>query len=1211
VSKHVSALGEIWRFEIRYQIRQPLFFLSALVLFGIGVGAMSSDVGVGFTEAPAQAVRNSPYVICSLMAALSILGLFVVTAFVAGAALRDFEHDCHMLFFSRPITRSDYLAGRFLGAMTVSALLFVVLTMGFLAGQLAPWQDEDKLGPIQWWPFVYGLLAFALPNLLAMGALFFAVAIWTRRMLWTYLGVILFVTLQDAVEGLANLEGIRWLGGLAEPLGLAALELETRYWTVSQYNGSLPSLLGLLGGNRLLWLALGAGFLVLAWLRFDVARAARATHRSHDESPGSAPTPASVLPVARKETGARAGLRSLLHRCRFEIAWVLRSPFLLVCVLLAMTVVGAVAWFSCHRDGNPVFPHTSIMARLLPRALGSFLSVLVVFYTGELIWRDRSHGMSGLVDATPAGSLGFLVSRLVAIASAVLVVISASILAAMGVQLLRGPVPLEPLLYVKTAAIVAWPALLLAAPCLLVQVLVRGKFLGYLLLVALFTLRFALPLIGLDSHLYLYGEHPPLAYSEMDGYGPTALPFVWFSLYWSGVAALLLLATVRLWPRGEVPALGRRLRTLVSGPFSRAWLAFTIATACVAASLFALVYVNTRILNEGLGPEGHRERRARYEKLYGEYATLPLPRVTAVRSEIDVHPHERRLEIRGKYEVVNTGSVSIRTLPLTVGAQFEEGIFPIDEGIRLLGIDLPDHLVVVDDIELGFHVYELREPLPPGGTMEIGFHVVVENNGFRNHRPNLQVLRNGTFFTDRTVFPFLGYAASQRLLDPRHRRKYGLEEVQRMLTLEDPRGPEKNALEADWVEVETILSTSRDQTALAPGDLVSHRLEGDRQIFHYRTSAPVLQFVTFASARYEVLRDRMDDVEIEIHYHPDHGANVPRMMHVARTCLERFSEWFGPYPHRVLRIAEIPSTNGQIAVSLGSLIGFSESFGFLNEVEEGQLDTVAWVTAHEVAHQWWGNQVAPANCQGSTMIVESLAEFTALLLLEELFDVEEVRRFRRKELDGYLAGRGKESREELPLLRVENQAYIHYNKGALVFSALAHGVGRDPLILALRGFLEEHRFVGPPYPRTTDLLERLRLLVSDEQTGLLVDLFERITVYDLRVADATATVTQEGSYTVQADLRGRRFLADGHGVEVEQATLGTPVDVEIRGEDGVLWRETVVLSDGSRLLRVEVRSRPVEVEVDPDCLLIDRVRDDNKKTVSVGRTEKAPDPQRP
>ena len=237
-----------------------------------------------------------------------------------------------------------------------------------------------------------------------MGALFFAVALWTRRMFWTYLGVILFVTLQDVVEALTNQAGTRWLGALAEPLGLNALKLEARYWTVSEYSESVLPLFSLISVNRLVWLALGAGFLTLGWLRFNVARAAGAKGRTPDEGSESVPESASALPVVRPSAGPKARLQVLLGQCRFEVAWVVRSPFLLVCALLAMILVSSVAW----------------------------------------------------------------------------------------------------------------PTLLLAAPCLLIQVLVRGKFLGYLLLVGLFTLRFAMPLLGLESPLYLYGQHPPvaLAYSE-------------------------------------------------------------------------------------------------------------------------------------------------------------------------------------------------------------------------------------------------------------------------------------------------------------------------------------------------------------------------------------------------------------------------------------------------------------------------------------------------------------------------------------------------------------------------------------------------------------------------------------------------------------------------------------------------------------------------
>jgi aminopeptidase N len=66
------------------------------------------------------------------------------------------------------------------------------------------------------------------------------------------------------------------------------------------------------------------------------------------------------------------------------------------------------------------------------------------------------------------------------------------------------------------------------------------------------------------------------------------------------------------------------------------------------------------------------------------------------------------------------------------------------------------------------------------------------------------------------------------------------------------------------------------------------------------------------------------------------------------------------------------------------------------------------VTAHEIAHQWWAHEVIGANQQGSTMIVESLSQYSALMVMEKEYGAQQMRRFLKYELDRYLAGRGAE-----------------------------------------------------------------------------------------------------------------------------------------------------------------------------------------------------------
>ena len=227
---------EICRFEIRYHLRQPLFAFAALVLFLFAFLMLATTVGVAMSSAPDTANQNAPIVIIEMLQAISLLGLFVITAFVASSVHRDFELGTHMLFFSKPVRKFDYLIGRFTGSMAVSVLLFALASLGFVAAHFAPWVDPERLGPLTAGPFLYGFLFLLVPNLLIMGMVFFAVTVWSRRLFVAYLCVVVFWFLQDAAETLVAKFESAYLASLVEPMGFAALDRITRYWTVGEFN---------------------------------------------------------------------------------------------------------------------------------------------------------------------------------------------------------------------------------------------------------------------------------------------------------------------------------------------------------------------------------------------------------------------------------------------------------------------------------------------------------------------------------------------------------------------------------------------------------------------------------------------------------------------------------------------------------------------------------------------------------------------------------------------------------------------------------------------------------------------------------------------------------------------------------------------------------------------------------------------------------------
>ena len=184
-------IGQIFLFELKQQLRQPLFWIAGTVLFLLTFGAITTDaVQVG--GAIGNVNRNAPFVIMQILMVMSVIGVFVTTAFVAGAVLRDFDYRTHELFFTTPMSKGAYLFGRLGGAFVAAALVFLFVILAIMIGSAMPWLEPERVGPFALMPYLFSFGAIVLPNLFVMSAAFFALATLSRSIMATYVGLVTF-----------------------------------------------------------------------------------------------------------------------------------------------------------------------------------------------------------------------------------------------------------------------------------------------------------------------------------------------------------------------------------------------------------------------------------------------------------------------------------------------------------------------------------------------------------------------------------------------------------------------------------------------------------------------------------------------------------------------------------------------------------------------------------------------------------------------------------------------------------------------------------------------------------------------------------------------------------------------------------------------------------------------------------------------------------
>lgn len=1205
-------LIRIASFEARYQLRSALFGVAFALFFLMAFGATTLDqIQIG---ARGNVHVNAPYAILQTVAVMNLFSLFIVTAFVANVVIRDEETGFAPLLRSTRVGKFDLLVGRFSGAFGVALLASCSVPLGIWLGSLMPWIDPDKLGPNLLLHYAYAQGLFAAPTLLVMASGFFAVATVTRSMMWTYVAVVAFLVLYIVSRVLLRDPAYDTVSALADPFAVGALQQATQYWTAAERNARLPELAGLMLGNRLLWLGVGLALFGLAYAlyrpegrgaaRAGAAAAATTSGPAPGEQRTAAGQPLAMRALARPRADRATRWAQLAALTRFDMAFVFRSPAFFV--LLALGVFNS---FGALRQvvevrGTPFLPVTRAIVQALEGSFTLVPIIIAIYYAGELVWRDRQQRMHEIVDATAAPAWAQLVPKVLAIAGVLAATYGVGMLTGMGFQLAHGYTVLEPLSYLLWFVLPGIiGGLLLAVLAVVVQVLVPVKAAGWALMLVYVVASVTLGTLGFEHVLYNYAGTPPVPLSDMNGMGRFWMGRAWAQAYWLAFALMLCVLAYGLWRRGAQDALRPRLAALPQRLAGRP-MALLAGAGLAWAGLGGWIYHNTNVLNRYEPQTEAEARQADFERQLLGFEKLAQPTVRRVRLAVELYPREARADTVGEYLLENRSGQALGEVHVRWHPQLELTELQLD-GAELAREFTPHP----------YRVYRLTQPMQPGEQRSLHFRSRLAQQGFSNGAPLTRIVANGSFIDNTEISPMLGMDRNGLLQDRAKRRKHGLPPELRMAKLEDASARQHHYLrrDSDWVEAELSLTTDADQTPVAPGTTVSDTVQGGRRTLRTRTEAPIQHFFSMQSARYAVQTATWQPrqgapVALAVYHHPEHAQNVPLMLRAMQASLEVFETRFSPFQFHQARILEFPSY-ANFAQSFANTVPYSEAIGFVQgQPAEDQVDLVTYVTAHEIAHQWWGHQVIGADQQGSTLLSESFAQYGAMLVMEQLYGPAMMRKFLKYELDCYLRSRGGEVVEELPLERVENQGYIHYQKGALILWWAREALGEPVLNRALQRLLKAHAFQGAPYPRSTEFIRLLREEAGPAHDALITDLFSRITLYDMKAVEATASPRPDGRWTVRFSVQGRKLYADGKGQESE-APLDEPFEIGVfdaePGKPGfsaakVLAFERRNLASGRTLIEMVVPRRPTHVGVDPYNKRIDRNSDDNLTAVSGG-----------
>ncbi len=1184
-------MKKFFLFEVKYWIKQPMTWVFLIVNALLIFGAMTSEFiniggGVGNTH------KNAPLAIEAYFANMSLLGIVAITAFFNATATRDYTYGMDQIVFASPVKKFGFFFGKFFGALAIAVIPFLGITLAAILAPMMPWVEPARYGAFIWQAHMYGFLLFAVFNSFFGGAIIYAFAMYFRNPIISYLAsfgiIILYIISSTLTRDVEN----QTIAMFSDPIGLRAFGLYTKYWTPAQRNGGYIGFEGVFLLSRLLWAAISIGILFSFYRLFDFTKP-RTSRKRKAELKEAGQLVYNTVPVAKI---AQKPVLSWLRLFNFELKGIIGNNSFIILTIIGVINLSTNLFFNTSNYGEKNLPVTYNMVDSIRGSMYLFVVAFMVFYSGYIVFKERDARLNEITDATPVKDGLVVTTKMAAIIVALGFVFIGCMLLCIISQATKGYFNFEIGVYTSMLGLDLLGFSFLIVLSYLFQSLINNKYLAYFVIVAfLIANTFLWQALRVESNMVKYGSLPSVTYSDMNAFGPFIPGSVAFGIYWSLASALLILLAIGMQIRGKENAIRQRLRNLQVYVRCNIPLILVLAVLFVACS--AWVFYNTEVMNTYTSSKQAELNQVEYERKYKQYENMPLPFTQAIDFGIDIFPKQRDMHVNIKWWIKN-----VHDKPIT------ELQYNIPDKARNMSFSIPGAKLFSEDKKLQFNRYLLQKPLLPGDSLQLNFVADFINDGFENEVSFTQLTQNGSFFPDGAILPLIGYNKNNELESKNERKKYKLPVRERMAKLT------RNCTEvcnttyisnsATWVRVKTIISTSGDQMAIAPGSLVKQWKQNGRNYYVYELKHEVLNFFSFISAQYLVKRDKVNGIDVEVYYDKKHPENVDRMVLAIKNALKYYTTNFGPYFHEQCRIIEFPRY-ATFAQAFPGTMPYSEGIGFITDLRDSTaIDMVTYVISHEMGHQWWAHQVTGPDMQGSEMFSEGLAQYSALMVMEKTFGKQQIHRFLKYEMDGYLRGRSNEAEYENPLMKTEHQAYIHYQKAGIVFYYLKEMIGEDKMNEALHKVVSKYAYNKPPFPTAYNVMDEIKAVTPDSLQYLIADMFETITLFNNRVDKATFMPLGAGKFKVSMKVVCEKAKSDSLGNE-KPVLVNDYIDIGCFAEnkkDGknfgdVIAYQRVRIDRKDTTLTLIVDRKPYQVGIDPYHFLIDKVIADNVKKV--------------
>lgn len=1147
---------EVFRLDLRHHFKRPLFWILilivALIAWMMSTGHMrisSGDSDTGGQKAWISSEFGNARVL-GLLAA--VFFSFFVAVGAGMVVIRDEETKVTEVLHATPLRIGEYVWGKFLAVFCAFLLVFL-LQLGFHAFSnhvLASAKSGEYVGPFEVWNYLGPSIVFVLPTILFFAGTTFAIgARWRRPIpvfflpvavllasiffLWDWSPTWLDPRINRALM-LIDPSGVRWLSE-------TWLKVDRG---VEFYNhASVPYEASFLA-SRVGYALLG---LVAVWLTqihlSATLRAKPSSSRGRRDAPASIPglvplealeAPPPVRLPSRRPLAAlamrnrRPGfVRATLEIARVELQELRASAGFYLFVPLILAQTAGTAALALGAFDTPLLLTSGLLAWKSMNTLTFLVCLLLFFYTTESLERERARGLAPIHSSTPVATISILLGKALANSLIGIIVLAAAFCANVSVLAVQGQVGLELRPFLLIWGLLLVPTFLFWCSFVTAVYSLTGN-------------RFATYGVCLGA-LYMTG------YVQMRGWMTWVGNWnLWNAIQWSDLGtfellrnelwlnrllvlsagAAFLALSVRLFPR-RAPDAAATLVRLSPGRFLRTTARFS---PWLAAPLVLGIWLEHGVSTGFQGDDAKKAAKDYWAKNVETWKDAENPSIKAVDVDLEFEPAERWFRSNGTFTLINDYDHPLTRFALTRGFRWRNLEWTID-GEKAAPED-----------RAGLCVFAPAAPLAPGAELRLGFRhegnfpeAATKNGGGASEF----ILPSGIVLTSfgPSIVPVLGFMHDVGVDEDNHTdAKIYPDNFYEGITRS---GFGNNTPCTTHVRI----TAPAAYTINSVGTLVSDETSEGRRTVVWESDHPV-SFFNVVAGKWDVRRGE----GTAIFYHPSHGYNVDEMLQALDGARKWYSEWFRPYPWKELKLSEFPGLAGY-AQGFPTNITFSENLGFLTK-SEPKAEAPFMVTAHEAAHQWWGNILVPGKGPGGDLLSEGMSHFSTVLLMDQVKGVHERIEFLRQLETRY--GDRRQVDSEKPLVKLdgsrEGDETVLYDKGGWVFWMLLNRMGRDQNLAGLRQFIRKYE-ENPDHPVLQDFVATMRELALDKPSydEFVKQWFFEVVLPEYRLEDP-----------VKTRIVGVRPVDDGMGsseaweVRVQVKNVGTgrmPVEIAAaRGE---------------------------------------------------------------